>query len=257
MSNIIELLGNGDAPWKTAMKLLALHERSETCLGYRTWAAPRAYKRRLESLSSFSSGIDLDLLVEKPCKSPSVLTGVPLVQPLTISCFKTLRDLNRELANFSLPRFDTPLLEIKKSPVGVQVSGYASTFGPPPDAQNEIVDYGAFSATIEQHRRAGAAPVMLFGHDQNKPIGIWTGLVEDGRGLHVNGTILSTVRKGREAIALLEAKSIDGLSIGFRCKRDKMIGGIRHIQEADLIEISLCAVPAANNPRLAITGKEL
>jgi hypothetical protein len=38
MSSIIELLvvsqGNGDAPWKAAMKLLALHERSETCLGY-------------------------------------------------------------------------------------------------------------------------------------------------------------------------------------------------------------------------------
>ena len=38
MSNIIDLLaesqGRGDAPWKGAMKLLALHERSETCLGY-------------------------------------------------------------------------------------------------------------------------------------------------------------------------------------------------------------------------------
>ncbi|WP_441233868.1 chromosomal replication initiator DnaA [Bradyrhizobium sp. 930_D9_N1_4] len=38
MSDIIELLaesnGPGDAPWKAAMKWLALHERSETCLGY-------------------------------------------------------------------------------------------------------------------------------------------------------------------------------------------------------------------------------
>lgn len=38
MSDIIELLavsqGPGDAPWKAAIKWLALHERSETCLGY-------------------------------------------------------------------------------------------------------------------------------------------------------------------------------------------------------------------------------
>jgi hypothetical protein len=71
---------------------------------------------------------------------------------------KSLQELNRELASFTLR---DPLLEIKTSPTGVQVSGYASTFG-------------AFSATIEQHRRAGSSPAMLFGHDQNKLIGIWT-----------------------------------------------------------------------------------
>jgi HK97 family phage prohead protease len=162
--------------------------------------------------------------------------------------------LSEELADFSLA---PPLIEIKKSPQGVQVSGYASTFGPPPDMQNDIIDLGAFSSTIARHRRDGTAPIMLFGHNQNQPIGTWTGLVEDNTGLRVTGTILSTVRKGREAIALLEARSINGLSIGFRCKRYKMIGGIRHIQEVDLIEISLCAVPAANNARLAITGMEL
>lgn len=38
MTDIIDLLsessGQGDAPWKAAMRLLALHERGETCLGY-------------------------------------------------------------------------------------------------------------------------------------------------------------------------------------------------------------------------------
>jgi HK97 family phage prohead protease len=132
-------------------------------------------------------------------------------------------DLAARLADFSLT---PPLIEIKKSPRGVQVSGYASVFGPLPDMQNEIIDLGAFSSTLAQHRRDGTAPIMLFGHDQNKPIGTWTGLAEDNRGLRVTGTILSTVRKGREAISLLEAKSINGLSIGFRCKRDKMVGRI-------------------------------
>jgi HK97 family phage prohead protease len=170
---------------------------------------------------------------------------------------RTLRDLNRELDNFSLPRFDKPLLEVKKSPVGVEIKGYASTFGPPPDDQNEIVDFGAYSKTIEQHRRAGTMPVMLFSHNQNQPIGTWKTMSQDSRGLFVTGTILSTVRKGAEAISLIQNKSMNGLSVGFRCRRDKIIGRVRHLQELDLIEISLCAMPAASGARLMISGKEL
>jgi HK97 family phage prohead protease len=137
------------------------------------------------------------------------------------------------------------------------VSGYASTFGPPPDDQNEIIDAGAYTATIMQHLQARTMPVMLFGHDQNKPIGTWQTMSEDRHGLKVSGVILSSVRKGAEAISLIEAKAINGLSVGFRCKKDQRIAGIRHLQAVDLIEISCVALPSAPLARLAITGKEL
>jgi HK97 family phage prohead protease len=162
--------------------------------------------------------------------------------------------LSEELADFSLA---PPLIEIKKSSQGVQVSGYASTFGPPPDDQNEIIDAGAYTATIMQHLQARTMPVMLFGHDQNKPIGTWQTMSEDRHGLKVSGVILSSVRKGAEAISLIEAKAINGLSVGFRCKKDQRIAGIRHLQAVDLIEISCVALPSAPLARLAITGKEL
>jgi uncharacterized protein len=149
------------------------------------------------------------------------------------------------------------LLEVKKSPKGVTVSGYASTFGPPPDDQGEIMDYGCFSATILQYRAARTMPVMLFGHDQNKPIGTWTSMSEDSHGLKVSGVILSSVRKGAEAISLIEAKAINGLSVGFRCKKDQRIAGIRHLQAVDLFEISCVSLPSASGARLAIVGKEL
>jgi hypothetical protein len=51
---------------------------------------------------------------------------------------KTLRDLNRELANFSLPRLDESQMEIKRSPVGTEIRGYASIFGTTDD-QGEVV----------------------------------------------------------------------------------------------------------------------
>jgi HK97 family phage prohead protease len=159
------------------------------------------------------------------------------------------------LADFSL---SAPLLEVKKTPKGdVTVSGYASTFGPPPDEQGEIVDFGAYTATIEQHRQAGTSPIMLFSHDMDKVIGVWTRLSQDNHGLHVTGTILSSVRKGREAISLIEAKALNGLSVGFRCKKDARVAGVRHIVAASLVEISICGFPADSAATLTITAKEL
>jgi HK97 family phage prohead protease len=170
---------------------------------------------------------------------------------------QSLREANAQLAavlaDFSL---SPPPLEIKKSPKGVTVSGYASTFGQL-DEQGEIVDYGAYTTTIEQHRKAGTSPIMLFSHNMDKPIGVWTALMQDSHGLRVTGTILSSVRKGREAISLLEAKAVNGLSVGFRCKKDARIAGVRHIMAADLWEISLCAFPADKSATLAIVGKEI
>jgi HK97 family phage prohead protease len=98
---------------------------------------------------------------------------------------------------------------------------------------------------------------MLFSHNMDKPIGVWTALTQDSHGLRVTGTILSSVRKGREAISLLEAKAVNGLSVGFRCKKDARIAGVRHIMAADLWEISLCAFPADKSATLAIVGKEI
>jgi HK97 family phage prohead protease len=166
-----------------------------------------------------------------------------------------LADFNRELSASLADSLLPPLLEVKKSPQGAQITGYASTFGPPPDDQNEIIDAGAYTGTIMQHQRAGTMPVMLFGHDQNKPIGTWTSMSEDRHGLKVSGLILSSIRKGAETISLIKARSINGLSVGFRTKKDQRIAGIRHIQAVDLIEISCVSLPSAKGARLAITGE--
>ena len=60
---------------------------------------------------------------------------------------------------------------------------------------------------------------MLWQHDPAQPIGVWDEVREDERGLFVKGRILTEVERGREAVALIEAGAIDGLSIGYRTLR--------------------------------------
>jgi HK97 family phage prohead protease len=168
----------------------------------------------------------------------------------------TLRHLNRELAAFSLAEPDKPLLEVKRSATGTQVRGYAAVFGTV-DQQGEVIDPGAFSESLAHHRRKGTQPLMFWSHDPAEIPGYWTSMVEDHKGLLATGRILSTVQRGKEALALIDAGAVSGLSVGFRCKRDKMIGGIRHLQNLDLVEVSLVSLPSNDAARIAIVGMEL
>lgn len=119
--------------------------------------------------------------------------------------------------------------------------GYASVFGHV-DAAREVVAPGAFAATLKSRRRVK----MLWQHDPAAPIGRWTKLAEDSRGLHVRGQVLRDIARGNEAFALMKAEAVDGLSIGFRTLDDELdlATGIRTLNAIDLYEISIVTFPA-------------
>lgn len=119
--------------------------------------------------------------------------------------------------------------------------GYASVFNHL-DAAREVVAPGAFAATLASRRRVK----MLWQHDPATPIGRWTKLAEDSRGLHVRGQVLREVARGNEAFALMKAEAVDGLSIGFRTLDDELdlATGIRTLKAVDLFEISVVTFPA-------------
>ncbi|GHD06477.1 HK97 family phage prohead protease [Tianweitania populi] len=128
-------------------------------------------------------------------------------------------------------------------------TGYASLFGAP-DLGRDIVERGAFAKSL---RARGASGVrMLFQHDPAQPIGIWTELREDERGLFVRGRLQSEVARGREILALMKAGALDGLSIGFRAEkaRKEAATGFRRILEADLWEISVVTFPMLPGARI-------
>jgi HK97 family phage prohead protease len=130
-------------------------------------------------------------------------------------------------------------------------TGYASTFGGSPDAYGDIVAPGAFTASLAAHAAAGTVPAMLWSHDQSQPIGVWTNVTEDAKGLAVSGQLLiDGVPQAAAAYALMKANAL-GLSIGY--KVTAMTEGTPNVLQAvDLYEISLVAIPA--NSRAQITS---
>jgi len=132
-----------------------------------------------------------------------------------------------------------------------EFSGYASLFGET-DLAQDVVDRGAFARSLA--RRGANGIRMLFQHDPNQPIGVWTHIAEDTRGLFVKGKLTEGVGRAAEVLSLMRAGALDGLSIGFRTVRanaDKA-KGVRRIQEADLWEISVVTFPMLPNARVSV-----
>ncbi len=137
---------------------------------------------------------------------------------------------------------------------GRVVAGYASLFGKR-DQGGDVVQKGAYAASLKRLAGAGRAVKMLWQHDPAQPIGVWDEVREDATGLWVKGRILTEVEKGREAAALLTAGAIDGLSIGYRTVRSERDGkGQRLLSELELWEVSLVTFPMLPEARVSAKG---
>jgi HK97 family phage prohead protease len=137
---------------------------------------------------------------------------------------------------------------------GAQVEGYASYFGKV-DQGNDVVAPGAYGKSLTALQAAKRSVKMLWQHDPAQPIGVWDEVREDDRGLYVKGRILADVEKGREAMALIEAGAIDGLSIGYRTVRaTKNDKGQRLLSELELWEVSLVTFPMLPDARVGAKG---
>jgi HK97 family phage prohead protease len=139
-------------------------------------------------------------------------------------------------------------LDIKSLSLDGVFEGYASLFNKE-DLGRDIVLPGAFRHSIAERGASGVK--MLFQHDPTQPIGVWTRIAEDARGLHVRGRMMTEIAKAREVMALMRAGAIDGLSIGFRMLkgvRDR--SGIRRLERIDLWEISIVTFPMQPEARV-------
>jgi len=133
---------------------------------------------------------------------------------------------------------------------GVVIEGYASLFGDP-DRGGDIVEKGAYAASLATIAAEGRHVKMLWQHDPTQPIGVWDVVREDEKGLYVKGRLLDSVGRAREAAALIEARAIDGLSIGYRTLRAvKDDKGHRLLQELELWEVSLVTFPMLPSARV-------
>lgn len=133
---------------------------------------------------------------------------------------------------------------------GAEIEGYASLFGSI-DQSGDVVQKGAYSASLARLGSARHSVKMLWQHDPMQPIGIWDVVREDAKGLYVKGRLLLEVQAGREAHALLQAGAIDGLSVGYRTLRsERSAVGRRLLHEIELWEVSLVTFPMLPEARV-------
>jgi HK97 family phage prohead protease len=134
-----------------------------------------------------------------------------------------------------------------KSTFGVDeagvITGIAWPFGSA-DRARDMIEKGAFSSP--------AVLPMLMQHNPAEPVGVWDHISETDTGLEVRGRLLiNEVSRAREVHALVQAKALGGLSIGFTTKRAiTRKGGGRTIQALDLVEISLVTIPMHPGARI-------
>lgn len=134
--------------------------------------------------------------------------------------------------------------------------GYASMFGGEPDSYGDVIMQGAYTDTLSKGGRNGYGVAMLWQHDPSKPLGVWTRLEENKKGLQVEGQLAINTQLGKEAYELMKMGAVRGLSIGYQVNKDGFEiddkKKIRKLKSVDLWEISPVTFPAST--RAQITG---
>lgn len=128
--------------------------------------------------------------------------------------------------------------------------GYGSVFGTL-DSYADTVKKGAFKRTLREWKAKGRMPAMLWQHNPDEPVGVWTEMAEDDHGLLVKGKLLTT-GKGPHAYEALKEGALSGLSIGFVTRKSQMNDetGIRTLTDVELWEVSLVTFPANDPARI-------
>ena len=136
-------------------------------------------------------------------------------------------------------------LEIKTLQEDGFFSGYGAVFGNV-DWYKDVILHGAFQKSLQRWEEKGKMPPVLWNHNDGEPIGVYTNIYEDEKGLFVEGRLLiDDVPRAKSTHALLKAGAIDGLSIGYKTKKaNQQTNGIRELIELDLGEISIVTMPA-------------
>lgn len=140
-------------------------------------------------------------------------------------------------------------------------SGYGAVFGNV-DSYGDVIAKGAFKDSIAKAKSSGIWPAMLISHgmyfgQDSVPVGIWTDLAEDDKGLRVEGKLAIETQRGAELYALLKMEprpAISGLSVGY-VATDYVMGQKageprRTLNKVDLFEVSFVTTPANDKARI-------
>lgn len=142
-------------------------------------------------------------------------------------------------------------------------NGYGAVFNNV-DSYGDVIAPGAFAETLSEWKGRGKFPPMLLQHggmgigvDDMLPVGEWTHMEENSRGLKMSGRLFAlNTERGQYIYEGLKSGVLDGLSIGFMVKESingtKPNEPARKLTKIDLWEVSIVTFPA--NPKARVTG---
>lgn len=144
----------------------------------------------------------------------------------------------------------TSNFELKSTTAEGVFEGYASIFDEVDDGR-DVIRPGAFAKTLTERSPLGIK--LLWQHNPTEPIGTIEEIREDARGLFVRGRLEPTVKRAEEALALMKAGALDGLSIGYHTVTSHIEekSGVRVLEELELWEVSLVTFPMQRMARVA------
>jgi len=136
-------------------------------------------------------------------------------------------------------------------------SGYGAVFGNV-DSYGDVIEKGAFKTTLREWEDKGKYPPMLLQHgggifgggaDDLLPVGKWTSMEENSRGLKVEGELFAMgTERGQYIYEGLKAGALDGMSIGYQTIKfrngAKAGEPRRYLEQLKLMELSLVTFPA-------------
>lgn len=141
-------------------------------------------------------------------------------------------------------------------------SGYGAVFGNK-DYQGDVIERSAFKETLRAWEEKGKYPPMLLQHgggflggaDDMLPVGKWTLMEENAKGLKVSGELFALgTERGQYIYEGLKAGALDGLSIGYNVKEfvlgTKPNEPRRTLKSLDLREVSIVTFPANDKARV-------
>ena len=142
-------------------------------------------------------------------------------------------------------------------------SGYGAVFGNK-DSMGDVIEHGAFKETLRAWEDRGKYPPMMLQHgggflggaDDMLPIGKWTSMEENAKGLKAAGELFALgTERGQYIYEGLKAGALDGLSIGYNVKEfvlgTKPGEPRRILKNIDLMEVSIVTFPANDKARIA------
>jgi HK97 family phage prohead protease len=119
-----------------------------------------------------------------------------------------------------------------------------------PDAARDTIVPGAFVETLAARRE----PLPLYWqHRPDQPIGAIEAASEDARGLRV---IARIDNPNSHAAALLQTRSVSGLSFGYRAVAARHTPQGRVLQAVELFEVSLVTHPLQHGARVHFVSPE-